>query len=130
MSPERKPDPAFSRLAEKAIAEFRRVGPREPEKMRRRPTRALSELVEELRVKHRIGREAPEDALRATWPELVGSANAAYSHPLRIEGRRLIVQATHSVVRNELFLHRREILERIQKVPGCANVSDLHLKAG
>lgn len=120
----------FSRLAEKTIGEFRRVGTGDPDKMRRRPTRDLAEVMEELRVKHRIGRAAPEDAVREAWSDLVGTANAAYSHPLRIEGRRLIVQATHSVVRNELFLHRREIVERVKKLPGCGSVTDLHLRAG
>jgi hypothetical protein len=120
----------FTRLAEKTIAEFRRIDPGVPARMRRRPTQAVADLIEELRVKHRIGREAPEDAVRLAWAEVVGSANASYSHPLRIEGSRLIVQATHSVVRNELFLHRREIVERIRKLPGCDVVSHLQLKAG
>ena len=130
MKDDPKPLAAFTRLAERTIAEFRRIDPGVPAKMRRRPTHDVADLMEELRVQHRIGRAAPEDAVREAWAELVGAANAAYSHPLRIEGRRLIVQATHSVVRNELFLHRREIVERVQKLPGCDIVSHLHLKAG
>ncbi len=95
--------------------------------MQKRATRDLAELVESLRVKYRIGRLGPEDAIREAWPEVVGAANAAYSHPIRIDGRRLIVAATHSVVRNELFLNRAEIIERIGKIPSCAGVTDLHI---
>lgn len=130
MSNDPKKRAPFSRAAEKTIAEFRRIHPAEPARMRRRPTRDLAEVLEEVRVHHRIGRDAPEDAVRNAWSDVVGTANAAYSHPLRIEGRRLIVQATHSVVRNELFHHRREIIERVKKLPGCDAVSDLHLRAG
>lgn len=126
----KEPQPKFSRGAQKTIAEFRRVPVGEPRNMRKRPTKDLSDLVEELRLKHRIGRAAPEDAIREAWPEIVGGANATYSHPLRIEGKRLIVQATHSVVRNELFLHRKEIAARLQKLPGCADVTELHIRAG
>ena len=125
-----EPAPKFSRRAQKTIAEFRRVPTGEPNAMRKRVTKDLADLIEELRVKHRIGRAAPEDAIREAWPEIVGSANATYSHPLRIEGRKLIVQATHSVVRNELFLHRKEIASRLQKLPGCAEVKELHIRAG
>jgi hypothetical protein len=82
-------------------------------------------------VKHRIGRAAPEDAIRERWAEIVGGAMAAYSHPVQIEqNRRLLVHASHAVVRNELFLNRAMIVERIQKLPGCAGVKELWIKAG
>jgi hypothetical protein len=56
---------------------------------------------------------------------------AAYSHPVRIEqGRRLLVHASHAVVRNELFLNRAAFVERIRKLPGCAGVKELWVKAG
>ena len=113
------------------IGEFRRIPSGEPPKMRRRDTQDLASVLETLRVKFQIGRSSPEDAIREQWPELVGPANASYSHPIRIEyDRRLLVQASHAVVRNELFLHRATIVERIQKLPGCATVTELHIKAG
>jgi hypothetical protein len=121
----------FSKLAEGLIASFRRIPGEEPSRMRKRPTREVGAVVEELRIKHRIGRDSPEEAIRERWPDLVGAANAAYSHPVRIEAeRRLIVHATHSVVRNELFLHRAEIVGRLQALPGCAGVRELRIRAG
>ena len=121
----------FSRIAEGLIGDFRGVPNTDPRRMRRRPTRELAAVVEELMVKHQIGRDSPEHTLREHWAELVGGANAAYSHAIRIDyGRRLVVQATHAVVRNELFLHRAEIIGRIQKLSGCAGVTELHIRAG
>jgi hypothetical protein len=62
---------------------------------------------------------------------LVGVANAAYSHAVRIEReKRLVVHVAHSVVRNELFMHRAEIVARIQKLPGCTGIKELNLRAG
>jgi hypothetical protein len=91
----------------------------------------MAAVIEELLVKHRIGRPAPEDAIRENWADLVGPANASYSHPACIErGRRLLVLVSHPVVRNELFLNRATILERIRKLAGCSDITDLHLRSG
>jgi hypothetical protein len=82
-------------------------------------------------MKHGIGRETVEQSIRDRWAQIVGPANAAYSNAVRIDERgRLVVHATHAVVRNELFLNRDEIIERIRKVPGCSSIKQLHLSQG
>jgi hypothetical protein len=99
--------------------------------MRRRPAQPMAELVEILTAKHGIGKPTAEQAIREAWPEIVGHANASYSHAVRIdERRRLIVHASHAVVRNELFMNRAEIVERLRKVPGCSSIKHLHLIQG
>ena len=120
----------FSKLAESLVGDLRGVPGEEPARSRKRPTRELAALIEELLQKNQIGRSAPEHTIREKWPELVGPANAAYSHPVRIERRQLLVLAAHAVVRNELFHHREQIVARIQKLPGCAEVKALNLRAG
>ena len=128
MSKEPKP---FSKIAERLIGDFRGVPLQEPEKMWRRPTKELVTVLDELRAKDQLGGPSPEQTIRDHWAELVGSANASYSHAVRIDrGRRLVVQVTHAVVRNELFLHRLAIVERIQKLPGCGAVTELFVRAG
>lgn len=122
---------SFSRQAENLIAALRRVPDTTPERMKKRPTKELSGLVEELMVKFQIGRDSPEQLIRDNWPELVGPANAHYSHAAQIDPRgKLVVLAGHAVVRNELFIHRQTILERIRKLPGCSHVRELHIRAG
>jgi hypothetical protein len=121
----------FSRLAEELIGEFRRVPLREPKNMRRRPTRDLATVVEELTVKYQIGRPSPEQAIRERWPELVGAALASRSNPAWIDrGKRLVVNVSDAVVREELFFNRALIVERVKKVPGCSGVTELHIRAG
>jgi hypothetical protein len=128
MSDQPKP---FSKLAEGLIRDFRRAPVTEPAKMRRRPTVELGKVIDELMIKHQIGRSSPENTIRERWPEIVGEANAVYSHAVALDLRhRLTVHASHAVVRNELFLNRAEIVARIQKLPGCAEVKHLNIRAG
>jgi hypothetical protein len=118
----------FSRDAEDLIASLRRVPSEDPPRQKIRGSKPVAELMEAIRSKHGLGRPTAEQAIRDEWPAVVGPANAAYSHAVRIdERRRLIVQASHAVVRNELFLNRAEILERIRRLPGCEAVRNLHL---
>jgi len=122
--------PHFSKIAETLIGDLRGVPTHEPARARRRPTQSLATLVEELLQKHKVGREAPEHTIREHWPAIVGTASASYSHPAVIERNRLIVFASHSVVRNELFHHREGIVDRIRKLPGCDHVKTIILRAG
>ena len=120
----------FSRLAEELVGDLRGVEFDEPRRSRKRPTRGLAALVEELLVTHQLGRPSAEQTIRDHWPALVGSANAAYAHAARIERGRLLVLCSHSVVRNELFHAREEIVRRIHELPGCESVKSLLLRAG
>ncbi len=121
---------AFSKLAENLIGDLRGVGPEDPARSRKRPTRPLAELIEELLQENQIGRSSPEQTIREQWTAIVGPSNAAHSHPARIERNRLLVLVPHSVVRNELFHHREVIVARIRQLPGCADVKSLNLRAG
>jgi hypothetical protein len=121
----------FSKSAQELIGEFRGIPFNEPRKMRRRPTKPIATLVDELLVKYQIGQHSCEQTIRDHWPEMVGVANAAYSHPVRMDrGQALLVLVSHGVVRNELFMHRDDILEKIRKLPGCDHVRELRLRAG
>ncbi len=119
----------FSRAIENLIADFRGV-PEDRGRSRRRPMKELGALVEDMMVKYKIGRPSTEQTIRDHWAKLVGAANAAYSHPVVIERGRLLVLVSHSVVRNELFQHREPILEKLKKLPGCAEIRGLTLRAG
>jgi Dna[CI] antecedent, DciA len=120
----------FSKLAEELVGDLRGVEFDEPRRSHKRPTKDLAKVVEELMVQHQIGRPSAEQSIRDRWAELVGAANASYSHAARIERGRLIVLAAHSVVRNEIFLHREEIVQRIRKLPGCETLRSLNIRAG
>jgi hypothetical protein len=120
----------FSRVVENLVASLRHL-PEDRSRSRSRPAKPVGDVVEQLLAKYQIGRASPEQTIRDHWPALVGPANAAYSNAVRLDrGKRLLVHASHAVVRSELFLHRAAIAERIRKLPGCEGVKDIFIKAG
>jgi len=127
-----KPDQSshtFPRFAQNMIADFLQV-PNDDSHSRRRPTKDVNELLEQILNKYQIGRDAPEHTIRENWKAIAGS-NAHYSHPVSIDPRgKLLVLASHAIVRNELFMHRALIVEKIRKLPGCAAVKEILVKAG
>lgn len=123
--------PPFSRAAQDLIAALRRLPNETPPRMRKRPTQELGPLIEDLLVKNQIGRASPEQTIRDHWAQIVGPANAQYSHAATIDPKgRLVILAGHSVVRNELFHHKQVIVGKIRALPGCDHVRDLTLRAG
>ena len=119
----------FSRAVENLIAGFR-VLPEDSSRSKRRTPTDLTALVDELLIKYRISHDSLEHSIREKWVELVGVANASYSHPVVFEKGLLVVLVSHAVVRNELFLHRQAILEKLRKVPGCTAIKGLALRTG
>jgi Dna[CI] antecedent, DciA len=119
----------FSRAIENLVAGFREL-PNDQSRSKRRKAVDLGALVDELLVKYRISHDSLEHSIRAKWPELVGAANASYSHPVTVERNQLLVIVSHSVVRNELFHHRLTILEKLKKLPGCGEIKGISLRVG
>ena len=120
----------LSKLAESLVADLRHIEGEDPPRSIKRPTQPLAAVLEQLLDKHKIGRESPEHTIRERWPELVGPANAAFSHAVTIERNRLVILTSHAIVRNELYIHRDEILARIHALPGCASVKSLNIRTG
>ena len=119
----------FSRAVENLIAGLRELPEDKSRSKRRRPTE-LTTVIDELLVKYRISHDSVEHSIRDKWAGLVGVANATYSHPLIVEKKLLVVLVSHSVVRNELFLHRDSILAKLRQLPGCAEIKGLALRSG
>jgi Dna[CI] antecedent, DciA len=131
MPPPRSESPRFSHAARQLIADLRGVPDDAPARQVKRATQTLAPLLEELLVKHRIGRAAPEDAIRENWPALVGPAIAHYSHAGLLDPQsRLVVLYNQPVAGNELRFHQAEILARIRALPGCGHVKSLLIRAG
>lgn len=120
----------FSKIAEELVGDLRGIASEEPARAKKRVTQPLTALIEQLMQKHQIGRSSPEQTIRDQWKEIVGPAHAGFSHAATIERKRLIVLASHPIVRNELFIHRDAIVARIQKLPGCEDVKSIHVRTG
>jgi hypothetical protein len=122
--------PPFKRKVENMIAAFRGF-PENPSRAKSHEARELAPIIDQLLAKYQIGRSSPEEKLREKWAEIVGAANATYSHPLQIaKGGKLHVLASHGVVRSELQLHTDEIIARARALPGCEGITRLVLRQG
>jgi hypothetical protein len=119
----------FSRAMENLIADIRGLPQDKSRSKKRRPTE-LATMIDELLVKYRISHDSIEHSIRDQWRDLVGVANATYSHPLAVERNLLVVLVSHAVVRNELFMHRDSIMAKLRKLPGCAEIKGLNLRSG
>ena len=119
----------FSRAVENLIAGLREL-PEDKSRSKKRKATELTTVIDELLVKYRISHDSLEHSIREKWSELVGVANASYSHPLTVEKKLLVVLVSHSVVRNELFMHKDSILAKLRKLPGCAEIKGLALRSG
>jgi hypothetical protein len=122
----------FRHIARQLVADLRGVPDNTPARQIKRPTHALGALLDELLVKHHIGRHTPEDAIRENWPALVGPAIAHYSHAGQIDPKgKLTILYNQPVAGNELRFHQAAILAKIQALPGLRNVvKSLAIRAG
>ena len=126
------PEPhEFSRPIENLIAELRGL-PGDQSRSKKRQEQPLGTAIDKLLHKYHIGKDAPDHTIRQHWAEIVGNANAAYSHPVKIDGKtgKLLVQVTHAVVRDELRLLETILLQRVRQLPDCERVTGLTLRAG
>jgi predicted nucleic acid-binding Zn ribbon protein len=120
----------FSRNVENLIAELRGV-PRDTSRSRKRREHPLGESIDKLLRKYHIGVDAPDHTIREHWAEIVGAANAAYSHPVKIgQDGRLLVLTSHAVVRDELRLLEPVLLQRVRQLHSCEHVCGLIVRAG
>jgi hypothetical protein len=121
----------FSYTAEKLIGDLRHIEFTDPVRMKKRPTKALSPMLEELLVKFKVGQHSPEMSIRENWSSLVGPAIAAYSHAVSIDEKGwLLVHVSHAVARSELNVHKVRILEKIKALPGCGHIRGVNTRAG
>ncbi|TVR50636.1 MAG: DUF721 domain-containing protein [Puniceicoccaceae bacterium] len=103
--------------------------PRQPDD-RIPPDDAFSRAIDRVLERNRIGIETPELALQEQWENIVGPLHAHHCWPLRINTRQFLLIATSNpVVRQDLFFRRRELLRKVQQLPGCSGIRDLRLSS-
>lgn len=121
----------FSRSIENLIADFRGL-PGDESRSKKRHDQPLGDAIDKLLRKYHIGDDAPDHTIRKHWAEIVGHANAAYSHPVKIDGKtgKLLVMVSHAVVRDELRLLETILLQRVRQLHDCEKVTGLTIRAG
>lgn len=120
----------FRKSVERLIANFRGI-PENYEGEAPKTERALSNVLDRILVKYKIGIDSLEDRLVANWPTIVGAANATNCSPSRIERERtLIIAVANPIIRQELEFNKRLILQNVHKIEGGRMVRTIVFKSG
>ncbi|HDR88175.1 MAG TPA: DUF721 domain-containing protein [Bacteroidetes bacterium] len=96
--------------------------------MRRSHTQSLGEIIREILKDSVTGRKLREVQLIGAWEEVVGKTVAKRTKNLYIRNRKLYVELTSSVVRNELMMIRSSLVGALNKKAGEDLIEEIVLR--
>ena len=96
--------------------------------MRRSNTQTLSAVLKEYISEMRMETKLKEVEIVQSWEELLGKTVARYTRNIYISRKVLYIELTSSVVKNELFMMREEIREKINSQAGETIVNKIVFK--
>lgn len=93
--------------------------------MRRQKAEQVGELVR--RFLREEGLETPYNEYRLVeaWPEVMGQGIANYTGEVVIRNRVLHVQLKSSVLRQELFMNRKRLVQKLNEHVGSQVIDDI-----
>ncbi len=93
--------------------------------------RPMSNILDRILVKYKIGQDSLEDRISDNWAQIVGAANAKNCSPSRIErDRTLIIAVSNPVIRQELEFNKRLILQNLHQIEGGKKIRTIYFKSG
>lgn len=116
---------SFQRRIRNLIANFRGI-PGERSRAREKPLRSIDALLERF-VQNASHRSEKLTLLRDFWPQIVGGTLAKFCQPLRIFGKKIVIQAANATVKQELLLSQKLILERARRLPFLGEISQIQV---
>ena len=91
----------------------------------------LDAIMDRLIERFQIHGARPEETIAAHWMTIVGERFAQHSFPVRLDrGRRLFVAVNNSVVRQEMWLRRKEFLNRLKIILKDTEIREIILRSG
>ncbi len=96
--------------------------------MRRSNTQSLSDVLKEYIKQNQMDQKLKEVDVVQGWENLLGKTIAHYTKNIYIINRILYVQISSSVVKNELFMMREEIVRKINENAGSTVVLKIIFK--
>jgi putative hydrolase of the HAD superfamily len=115
----------FSRTVQNLLANLRGL-PEDRGRSSDRPMKSMDEAVLDAFKMLRLDKPVPEDAIVASWHELLPVKLAKRCAPLRVlEGGKLVVQCENSIIKSEVRFHERAMLAKIRTLRGCQDVRSI-----
>ncbi len=95
--------------------------------MRRQNTEQVGAVVAQFLREQGLEKPLLEHRLVEAWPELMGPLVAKYTGKIEIKNGVLLVRITSAALRQELFIARQQLVERLNQHVGADIISDIRL---
>ncbi|HOO99090.1 MAG TPA: DUF721 domain-containing protein [Bacteroidales bacterium] len=96
--------------------------------MRRSRTISLAEAVQDYLKEMKLDGKLKETGIINSWEDIVGKAIASRTTKIYIRDGIMHVKLSSSVVRNELLMLRRSLVDKINEKAGAEIVKDIVLR--
>ena len=120
----------FNRKTNNLIASFRGLPP-DYSRGFHKQAKELDSVMDQLVDRLKINSTQPEEIITNEWKSLVGEQNAKHAHPWRLDrGKTLYIQVGNPVVKQEMQFRKKILIQRLNKLPGCAEIRQVIFRAG
>ncbi len=93
--------------------------------MRRKNTEALREVISQVLKQNKLDVKLYETRVIQSWPLVLGDNIKQYTTNLYFHNQKLYVKLSSSVLRQELFLAREEIVKSLNNHVGAEVVKEI-----
>ncbi|MCM1034451.1 MAG: DUF721 domain-containing protein [Paludibacter sp.] len=95
--------------------------------MRRRNTESVAEVIMQFLREQGLEKPFLEHKLIEAWPRVFGPMIAKYTGTIEIKNGVLFVQIHSAALRQELFLCRFQLVQKLNKEVGAEVIKDIRL---
>ena len=96
--------------------------------MRKSNTQKINEVLDDSLKSLNIDHKLDEVRLINSWEEVVGKTITKYTNGLFIKKKKLFVNLDSSVVRNELYMIKDELIDALNKKAGKKIIEEIVFK--
>ena len=96
--------------------------------MKRKEVQALSDILDEILKENHLDIGLDAARARAAWKEIMGEAVDKCTLSLHFDKGTLQVKLSSAVLRNELFMNRRTLINRLNTHIGRPVIQNIYLK--
>lgn len=90
--------------------------------------KSLGELFGDYAQKPELDGKLKETRIRKAWASIAGDYIARYTTYLRLRDDSLIVEINDSTLRHELFLHKEEIVDKVNTFLGEQSIRQIQIR--
>ena len=95
--------------------------------MRRQNTESIGAVIAQFLREQGLEKPMLEHKVVEAWPQLMGSLVAKYTGKIEIKDGVLFVEITSAALRQELFIARHQLVEKLNSEVGAEIISDIRL---